>query len=285
MEATAKKAIIYDDTCPLCVWYTDAFVKTGMLEQNNRISFNELASKKELVSNMDMHRSKHEIPLVDLEGGKTLYGLDSLVFILSQKMPFISWILEFALVRAFFKIFYNTISYNRRVIVGTANTSNSQFDCTPDFHIGYRLTYIILAFLMGTAGSYTFAYGLVYSNANPIITYLNLLVLGASFLAWSIYSISVVCTLFDKHRLIAYFGQLATIQLMGFGVYAFFTTIAAFFPITSIAPLIGAFAISVSFLVMFREHYRRLEVLNLVHWRIGVWVISYFVGAFILLNA
>ncbi len=284
MEATAKKAIIYDNTCPLCVWYTGAFVKTGMLEHNNRISFDELASKKELTSNMDMHRSKHEIPLVDLEGGKTLYGLDSLAFILGQKIPFIAWVLEFAPIRTFFKVFYNIVSYNRRVIVGAGKTSNHKFDCTPDFHVSYRLIYIILAFLIGIVGSYAFGYGLVYSDANPVITYLNLLVLGSSFVAWSIYSISVVSTLFDKRKLIAYFGQLATMQLMGLGIYAFFTTIAAFFPIPSIAPFISAFAITVSSIIMFREHYRRLEVVNLAHWRIGVWTISYFVGVFILLS-
>lgn len=283
MKATANKAIIYDDTCPLCVWYTDAFVKTGLLKKDNRISFNELTKQKELTASMDMHRSKHEIPLVDLEGGKTLYGLESLSFILSQKIPFVKWCLQFAPIRAFFKGLYNIISYNRRVIVGAAKSENQTFDCTPDFHSVYRMVYIILAFIIGGIGAYALGMGLVYANGNPIVAYLNLIILYASVIAWGIYCATVIVTLFDKRKLIEYFGQLATIQLIGLGVYGFFTVIAAFFPISVIAPFLSTIAVVAGFGIMFREHYRRLEVINLPKWRIGIWIVSHVVGIYLIL--
>ena len=88
MEATANKAIIYDDTCPLCVWYTGAFVKTGMLKENNRISFNELTGKSEITEQMNMHRSKHEIPLVGFEGGRNPLWCGQLGVYIESKNPY-----------------------------------------------------------------------------------------------------------------------------------------------------------------------------------------------------
>lgn len=37
-----SKVIIYDDGCPLCAAYTNAFVKTGMLAKEGRKNFNEI---------------------------------------------------------------------------------------------------------------------------------------------------------------------------------------------------------------------------------------------------
>jgi len=36
---TTDKILVYDDACPLCVAYTGAFVKTGLLTAEGRKSF------------------------------------------------------------------------------------------------------------------------------------------------------------------------------------------------------------------------------------------------------
>lgn len=58
-----QKTIIYDDNCPLCCWYTDAFVQTGLLQQDGRQSFT--ATQLTSLPQFDLDRSKDEIPLVD----------------------------------------------------------------------------------------------------------------------------------------------------------------------------------------------------------------------------
>jgi len=285
MEVIANKAIIYDDTCPLCVWYTGAFVKTGMLEKDNRISFNELNEKTTIAANMDMHRSRHEIPLVDLEGGETLYGLDSLAFILSQKMPFIGWSLKLRPLRAFFKILYNIVSYNRRVIVGAAKTHSTGFDCTPDFHVVYRLIYIVLAILMGISGAYFFGRGIVHSGAIYTVGFLNLLILWTGVIGWGIYGLITLVTVSDNRTRIEYFGQLATIVLMGLGVYIVLMGFVVLIPTMDLATLGSAFAVAVSFLVMCRAHFRRLKVVDLDNWRMIVWILSFVVAVFVVLSS
>ena len=81
-----EKAIIYDDNCPMCKWYTGAFVEANLLKSSNRISFSEL-NDTPLAEQIEMQRSKHEIPLVDLDGGETIYGVDSLVQLLKPRFP------------------------------------------------------------------------------------------------------------------------------------------------------------------------------------------------------
>ncbi|MEM9885829.1 MAG: DCC1-like thiol-disulfide oxidoreductase family protein [Bacteroidota bacterium] len=137
-----NKALIYDDNCPLCVWYTGLFVKSKLLEK--RIAFSEV--KQEDLVRIDQIRSKHEIPLLDLKGGDTLYGLDSLVEVLQSKLPFLKTLMRIPFVHAFFYWLYQLISYNRRLIVGKKGCNNG-FDCTPDFNLKFRSHYLIASIL------------------------------------------------------------------------------------------------------------------------------------------
>ena len=172
------------------------------------------------------------------------------------------------------------------MIVGAAKTLESSYDCTPDFHTGYRLIYITLAFLTGIIGSYSLGWTVVYSNTHPGVKFINLITLWSGVFAWVIYSVITLISLFGKRRrIIEYFGQLATIQLIGWGVYVFFTTVAVCFPFISIAPFIHLIGIAASFLVMFREHHRRLQAIDLSTWRVVVWAVCFITGALIVLNS
>ncbi|TAE69170.1 MAG: hypothetical protein EAZ85_13315 [Bacteroidetes bacterium] len=144
---TQKKAILYDDNCPMCRLYTQGFVKAGMLESENRIPFS-CVQESPHANKIDLDRSRHEIPLIDLEGGKTLYGLDSLLFMIGSRLPFLASIGRFAPFYYFFKLFYAFISYNRRVIIQSVGTQKG-FNCAPDFNVYYRLSFIGIALFLG----------------------------------------------------------------------------------------------------------------------------------------
>lgn len=144
-----EKAIIFDDNCPMCKWYTGAFVEADLLKSSNRISFSELANSP-LVEQIEMQRSKHEIPLVDLAGGETIYGVDSLVHLLQPKLPIIGKLMQVRPISYFVRKLYKFISYNRGIMAPSYPTYR-KYDCTPDFHLGYRL---VLILLLGGLGSY-----------------------------------------------------------------------------------------------------------------------------------
>ncbi len=148
---SATKVILYDDTCPLCCWYTAKFVRHGLLQEENRRAFSQL-KESDLSAPVDWERSRDEIPLLDLGGGTTLYGIDSLGYLLGRKLPFVPRCLRVAPIRWFFTQLYRLVSYNRRVIVGKSAAPVVGIDCAPHFNAFYRYLYIALALGVGGTG-------------------------------------------------------------------------------------------------------------------------------------
>lgn len=144
---TAQKVILYDDNCPLCCWYTGAFVKTGLLPHDGRQAFTDI-DPQTLAHSLDIERSKDEIPLLDTQGGRTLYGIDSLLYILGQRWPWMEKVARWVPIDWFLRRLYKFISYNRRVIVASETPAGS-FDCSPQFNTPYRYMYLAFAGLLG----------------------------------------------------------------------------------------------------------------------------------------
>ena len=195
-----KKAIIYDDTCPMCKIYTTAFVKNGLLTQEGRISFANLNEKN--ACQIDFEKGRHEIPLIDLDGGKTIYGLDSMVYLLNQRFKIIGDVMKIKPIYWFFKKLYTLISYNRRVIA-PSKKQIIQYDCAPDFNLKYRLIYIIFALIMSL---------FAFSAISPIISFspISKVVLLASLIAGFSGAL-----FFEGEMVIEYLGQWATVLLVG----------------------------------------------------------------------
>jgi predicted DCC family thiol-disulfide oxidoreductase YuxK len=142
MEMLQNKIIIYDDVCPLCKAYTLGFVQLGWLLPGHRLGFSEASS--DLLARIDLNRARHEIPLLDIESGETLYGKDALFFILGEALPWLKPLFGFSVFRAIIFALYQIITYNRRIIAGSRKPETG-FDCAPDFNAFYRWLYIAIA--------------------------------------------------------------------------------------------------------------------------------------------
>lgn len=141
------KIIIYDDTCPLCTAYTNVFVQTGLLEKKDRKKFSSITP--DLLALVDIKRSVNEIPVIDVNTKQVWYGIDALLEILSQKLPFIKAAGNIKPIKWLLYKCYKFISYNRRVIVATKQPDNS-FDCTPDFNLRYRVLFMLVFLILNT---------------------------------------------------------------------------------------------------------------------------------------
>jgi predicted DCC family thiol-disulfide oxidoreductase YuxK len=148
MMKTDNKIIIYDDTCPMCAWYTGTFVKTGLLTKEGRQAFSSVDAA--LLNAVDLERGKNEIPLIDTVTHKVYYGIDALLEILGAKMPVIKTIGNLAPVKWFLYRLYRTVTYNRRVIVAPQTGTVSCFDCAPDFNTKYRTFFMLLCLVINT---------------------------------------------------------------------------------------------------------------------------------------
>lgn len=214
METAVNKAIVYDDQCPLCHWYTGEFVRFGILNPQNRLAFKDL-HKQTRISQIDQDRAKSEIPLVDLKGRPTLYGIDSLICLLQTRFPNLIKLAKWGPFYWFFKRLYFFVSYNRRVITG-AHKTHYICDCTPPFNLGHRLTYITFCGVVASIFTWAFSAALV-GEANMIFSsaWQLYIAIGAG---WVLQGFFTFYFFKDKKQWVEYAGHLATIAIIGSAV-------------------------------------------------------------------
>ena len=136
----------------MCTWYTGQFIKAGVLD--SRLPFSELNDTDK--AQLDLNRSRHEIPLIDTQTGRVRYGLDALTFLLSNLFPWAKGLLNNSFFRQLLRPLYQFVSYNRRIIVPFISPKGS-FDAAPDFHAGWRIALISFVLLLNMGLHHFFA--------------------------------------------------------------------------------------------------------------------------------
>lgn len=257
--------IIYDDTCPMCSLYTGGFIKLGFLGKDGRRSFSQL-SDEQLVSCLDLKRAKEEIPLVDTGGGPTLYGVDGLVFILSQKLPFIGWMMKISFLDYFFRRLYKMVSFNRRIII-PSDPSKQGIDCTPPFNFKYRIVFIVFALLLSSLITWIFGRSTAnYLSVSPATGGWQMLLVAGT--GWVLQIITAL--FFKKNRTIDYLGHLSVVMIIGVllllpGVILSSLTNYQYW-------LIPVISVVMSSSVMLWQHVKRVDHIRSSQW----WTVSWF---------
>jgi Ca2+/Na+ antiporter len=142
-----NKIIIYDDACPLCQAYTDAFIKYGLLSKDGRKPFSEIDER--IIAKLDLERACNEIPLIDTQTHEVLYGIDAMVEVLNHTFPFVKPIASIAPMNWFLRKLYKLISYNRKGIVAKI-PAIGKFNCAPSYSFNYKKFFIALCFTVST---------------------------------------------------------------------------------------------------------------------------------------
>jgi predicted DCC family thiol-disulfide oxidoreductase YuxK len=201
------KILVYDDACPLCVAYTSAFVKAGLLTAEGRQSFSDVSA--ELLHTINYKRSKNEIPLLDPVTNKVWYGIDALLEILGAKCPAIKTIGHIKPVNWFLKKLYSFISYNRKVIVA-AKASPLKIDCSPSFNLFYRILFIFVFLIANTLMLYPVHEHLLSKMPGYSLSAGQLFLLHTAMVA-----INCILALFmPKQTAIEYLGQVNMLTLV-----------------------------------------------------------------------
>ena len=201
-----NKVLVYDDNCPLCTWYSGLFVKYGFLNADGRKPFSTLDDN--LLSNIDFDKSRNEIPLLDTSTNKVLYGIDALLEILDQKIPFIKATGNFAPLKWVLKKVYKLISYNRKVIIAK-KCGQGRIDCSPDNNYLYRFIFMALCLAFNTIMLYPFQNNLFSKLSYYHVDLHQLQIAHFAF-------VIVNCTLafsFSKSKGYEYLGQVNMLAL------------------------------------------------------------------------
>lgn len=159
-----KKLVVYDESCPMCRLYTKGMVladpdlvRVGNGQLTNTVLLNQL----------DRQRARHELPLIDLDGGETLYGVDTWAYAFGRKSQLTSKLLSAGWLRAILQKLYAFVSVNRRIIITSAPGRWQLLDLQPDFRASYRLTFVLIVF--GLVGA---LFTTVSGSIVPIVTLL-----------------------------------------------------------------------------------------------------------------
>jgi hypothetical protein len=243
-----NKILIYDDNCPLCTWYSGAFVKCGLLPAEGRKAFSSLESS--LLNKINFEKGKNEIPLLDTVSGKVWYGIDSLLEILGQKFPIIKQTGNIKPVKWFLKKLYKLVSYNRKVIVAKKCGPGS-IDCAPDINYFYRLLFMVVCLLLNTLSLFP-VHAIVFSK----LSYYSLTITELQAAHFGLVFINCLLTLnFKKEKAIEYLGQVNMLALI---------TILLLLPLLAAGSIpesewIISVYLIVTAAIVFKEYLRRME--------------------------
>jgi hypothetical protein len=142
MKTLKDHVILYDAECPMCSLYTNAFVKSKMLDDDGRVAY----QLSDTICKVDVRRAVNEIALVNKKTGDVKYGVDGLVYVIGNSFPLFKFLSQISFLMWFTKKLYSFISYNRRVIVPHDERKIS-FAVQPAYKRSYRILYLFLTFL------------------------------------------------------------------------------------------------------------------------------------------
>lgn len=272
MKTLHNQTLIYDVDCPLCQVYTKGFIKTKMLDNNGRKPFKLLNEDEQKF--VDINRAKDEIALIDNNKKKVIYGIDSLLKIIGNSFPLIETIGNFKPINIFLKKIYSFISYNRKVIIPSKISENKNSECIPSFNVKYRIIYIIFSILFTGLILFKFS-GLIPEL--PKSTILRELIIAFGQIIFQILFLKH----FSKKQILNYIGNLMSVSLFGSIIIIPLLIINSFINCPEII-IILYFASTV--IIMFYEHYRRINLLKLPLFLCYTWIIYRLIALLIILN-
>ncbi|AYL98340.1 DCC1-like thiol-disulfide oxidoreductase family protein [Mucilaginibacter celer] len=259
MKALKNHVILFDAECPMCRVYTNAFVKTGMLDQGGRTAYQ--SEQATTCPVYDRRRAVNEIALINLENGEVTYGVKSLFKILANAWPLFAPLFSFNPFVWLMSKVYAFISYNRRVIIPAAETG---FEYQPTFKLHYRLLYLLFTWFC--TGFILSAYAHLLVGMVPLGNpYREYVICGGQI----IFQGAAICS-FDRRNLWTYLGNMMTISFAGSLLLLIGLLISHFVQLHALVYTLYFMAVAG---LMFLEHVRRTKLLGL-GWVLTVtWVI------------
>jgi len=272
MKTLKNQTLLYDEDCPLCRVYTDGFVKTKMLDANGRKPFHQISEDD--VQFVDLKRATNEIALIDNKNKTVIYGVDSLLKIIGNTVPWIEKIGKTGLIYFMLKKLYAFVSYNRKVIIPSDINDTHKMQCIPKYNIKYRLLYILFCVLTTTFVLFEFSKLLTFLPKSSI--FMELILATGQIGFQSIFLLKK-----STETIINYFGNLMTVSLMG---SILLMPLLIWNSVTNLPELIILAWFGMTIILMFLEHFRRVKLLQLPNYLCHTWVIYRFLALILILN-
>ena len=251
MKTLTDQTLLYDKDCPLCSVYTKGFIKMKFLDNNGRQAYSKLDCEE--YDFVDLKRATNEIALIDKKNRTVIYGIDSLLKVISHSSPWVAKIGHIKPIKFGLKKLYSFISYNRKVIVPSKINESSPLQCVPEFNHKYRYTFILFAALIT---SYVLFKLNSFINLFPDLSIL----MTVLFVLGQIVFQSFFIQKLNKESKVNYLGNLMTISVMG---SLLIIPILILNPLFNLPESLSAFWLALILMFTHYEHLRRLKLLEL----------------------
>ncbi len=251
MKALKNHLILFDAECPMCRMYTQAFVESGMLDNDGRTAYQELPAQA--CPMLDRQRAVNEIALVDQETGEVTYGIESLFKVFAVSFPVLKPLFLFRPFVWLMSKIYAFIAFNRRVIILAPVAANS-FELQPTFKLNYRLAYLFATWLL--TAIVLSAYASLMTGLLPEgSVYREYLICGGQ-----IFFQGAIISIIHKDKRWDYLGNMMTIS---FGGALLLLPVLLLAPWLDLHPLFCATWFMGVAGLMLLEHIRRSKLLEL----------------------
>ncbi|MGH2667180.1 DCC1-like thiol-disulfide oxidoreductase family protein [Flavobacterium sp.] len=272
MKTLENQTLLYDEDCPLCQAYTTGFIKIGMLDQNGKKPFTDISQNE--LDFIDIKRAANEIALIDTKNKTAIYGIESLLKVIGNSFPLLETIGKINPINFILRKLYSFISYNRKVIIPSQYTPNSKLNCEPTFSFKYRILYLLFAITITILALYH------CSKMIPMLpksSYLRECILATGQLIFQ----SIFLLKKDKKTILIYLGNVMTVSLLG---SLLLLPVILLNKIILVNKYIVLVWFGLTVLLMLKEHYRRVNLLNLPKYLSLTWVLYRIIALFIILN-
>ncbi|MFD2161964.1 DCC1-like thiol-disulfide oxidoreductase family protein [Paradesertivirga mongoliensis] len=261
MKALKNHLILFDAECPMCRMYTQAFVESGMLDNDGRTAYQELPAQA--CPMLDRQRAVNEIALVNQETGEVTYGVESLFKVFAASFPVLKPLFLFRPFVWLMSKLYAFIAFNRRVIIPAPVAANS-FELQPTFKLNYRLAYLFATWLL--TAIVLSAYASLMTGLLPEgSVYREYLICGGQ-----IFFQGAIISIIHKSKRWDYLGNMMTISFGGALLLLPVLLLAQWF---NLHPLFCAIWFMAVAGLMLLEHIRRTKLLELGWMLTTSWVL------------
>lgn len=199
--------LIIDKSCPMCSLYGRCFTKMGLIDEDTIVYYQNVNRK--IFDQIDDKRAKSEVALVHPRSGKTTYGIDAFMRIISDKKPILKRLFQVKWIYFLLSKLYRFISFNRKVIAGRSVGINER-DCTPPVHIPYRIVYLLIAALFTGFMVNSFS---ALLDAELRVVHFGWREYAICFgqIGWQFLALSLI----QPNKRLAYLGNMSTVSIIG----------------------------------------------------------------------
>lgn len=169
---------------------------------------------------------------------------------------------DFQPINYVFKKLYSFVSYNRKVIIPSERKQTKELNCEPEFNVTYRLLFVLFSVIIAAYTLFNFS---KLITSLPVPNFKNELLLASGQIVFQ----GLFLLKKDAQTILNYIGNLMTVSLIG--CIGLVQTIVLHLVI-GLPQILLLFCFVSIVLLMFFEHKRRVQLLELPSYLSYTWI-------------